>query len=129
MIPLVETALRRGFDPGPRLHLRTAVTPKLLEFLREIVPKARVLAVLFNPLNPTNPVSLENLRVRADSVGVAVLPIALKPRDDPDALFAALAAQRPDALQIIGDPGIGDLRDRIAALAQMHGSHCFRPAC
>src|SRR3977135_2779572 len=54
--------------------LHEDVTPKLLEFLREIVPNARVLGVLFNPLNATNPIILENLRVKADSVGVKVLP-------------------------------------------------------
>src|ERR1700694_4312106 len=117
---LIASLAHSGHHTTGTANLNEDVTPKLLEFLREIVPKARVLAVLFNPLNPTNPVILENLRVNAASIGIAVLPIALKPRDDLDALFAALAAQRPHALQIIGDPGIGDLRDRIAALAQMH---------
>jgi putative ABC transport system substrate-binding protein len=117
---LVASLAHSGNHTTGTATLNEDVTPKLLEFLRETVPKARVLAVLFNPLNPTNPVILENLRVYAASVGVTVLPIALKPRDDLDALFTALTAQRPDALQIIGDPGIGDLRDRIAALAQMH---------
>ena len=101
-------------------NLNEDITPKLLEFLREIVPKARVLGVLFNPLNATNPVILENLRVKAGSVGVKVVPIAFKPRDDLATLFATLAAQHPDALQMIGDPGIGDLRDRIAAQARTH---------
>jgi putative tryptophan/tyrosine transport system substrate-binding protein len=117
---LVASLAHPGNHTTGTANLNEDVTPKLLEFLREIVPKARVLAVLFNPLNPTNPVILENLRVNADSVGVAVLPFALKPRDDLETLFAALAAQQPDALQIIGDPGIGDLRDGIAALAQMY---------
>jgi putative ABC transport system substrate-binding protein len=117
---LVASLAHPGNHTTGTANLNEDVTPKLLEFLREIVPRARVLAVLFNPLNPTNPVILENLRVHADSVGVAVLPFALKPRDDLETLFAALAAQQPDALQIIGDPGIGDLRDSIAALAQMH---------
>jgi putative ABC transport system substrate-binding protein len=48
------------------------------------------------------------------------VPVAFKPRDDLDALFAALMAQHPDALQIIGDPGIGDLRDRVATQARTH---------
>lgn len=100
--------------------LNEDITPKLLEFLREIVPKASIVAVLFNPLNPTNPVIVENLRVKADSAGLKTVPVAFKPLDDLDALFAALAVQHPDALQIIGDPGIGDLRDRVAAQARMH---------
>jgi putative ABC transport system substrate-binding protein len=100
--------------------LNEDVTPKLLEFLREVVPRASILAVLFNPLNPTNPVIVENLRIKVDSLGLKLLPVAFKPRDEIDATFAALVAQHPDALQIIGDPGIGDLRNRIAAQARLH---------
>ena len=100
--------------------LNEDVTPKLLEFLREVVPKASIVGVLFNPLNPTNPVIVENLRGKAASVGLKTVPVAFKPRDDLDALFAALMAQHPDALQIIGDPGIGDLRDRVATQARTH---------
>jgi hypothetical protein len=48
------------------------------------------------------------------------VPVAFKPRGDLDARFAALVAQHPDALQIIGDPGIGDLRDRVATQARTH---------
>jgi putative ABC transport system substrate-binding protein len=105
--------------------LNEDVTPKVLEFLREILPKAGILAVLFNPLNPTNPVIVENLRVKIDALGLKLLPVAFKPRDEIDAIFAALVAQHPDALQIIGDPGIGDLRNRIAAQARLHGLPLF----
>jgi putative tryptophan/tyrosine transport system substrate-binding protein len=100
--------------------LNEDITPKVLEFLREVVPKASIVGVLFNPLNPTNPVIVENLRGKADSVGLKTIPVAFKPRDDLDALFATLMAQHPDALQIIGDPGIGDLRDRVATQARLH---------
>ncbi|MDO8397964.1 MAG: ABC transporter substrate-binding protein [Bradyrhizobium sp.] len=117
---LVASLARSGNHTTGTANLNEDVTPKLLEFLREIVPNARVLGVLFNPLNPTNPVMLENLRGKAVSFGVKVLPIAFKPRDDLDALFAELGAQRLDALQIIGDPGIGDLKHRITALASAH---------
>jgi hypothetical protein len=34
--------------------------------------------------------------------------------------FAGLGTQRLDALQIIGDPGIVDLRERVTALALAH---------
>jgi putative ABC transport system substrate-binding protein len=117
---LVASLAHSGNHTTGTASLHEDVTPKLLEFLREIVPNARVLGVLFNPQNATNPIILENLRVKADSVGVKVLPIAFKPRDDLDALFAVLGAQHLDALQIIADPGIVDLKHRITALAAAH---------
>src|SRR3982075_2800444 len=117
---LAGSLAHSGNHAAGTASLHDDVTPKLLEFLREIVPNARVLGVLFNPLNATNPIILENLRVKADSVGVKVLPIAFKPRDDLDALFAVLGAQHLDALQIIADPAIVDLKHRITALAAAH---------
>jgi putative ABC transport system substrate-binding protein len=65
-------------------------------------------------------VFLEKLRVQAGAVGMTVLPAELKPPDALDDVFAALAAKRPDALQIISDSGTLDLGDRIAALALAH---------
>ena len=61
---LVASLAHSGNHTTGTANLNEDVTSKVLEFLREIVPKARVLAVLFNPLNPTNPVILENLRSR-----------------------------------------------------------------
>jgi putative tryptophan/tyrosine transport system substrate-binding protein len=114
---LVKSLAHPGNLTTGTASLNEDVTAKLLEFLREIVPNASILGVLFNPLNPTNALIVENLRLRTDSIGLKIIPTAFRPRDDIDALFTALAAQHPDALQIIGDPGIGDLRDRIATQA------------
>ena len=48
---------------------------------------------------------------------MSVTLIEIRSRDDLEAAFAALPAQRPDALQVISDSGTFDLSDRIAALA------------
>jgi putative ABC transport system substrate-binding protein len=49
-----------------------------------------------------------------------VKPFALKLPGELDAVFAALASQHPDALQLLPDSGNLDLSDRIAALAIAH---------
>jgi putative ABC transport system substrate-binding protein len=49
-----------------------------------------------------------------------VASFEVRSRDDLEAAFVALAAHRPDALQMIADSGLLDLSDRIAALALMH---------
>src|SRR5260221_2173915 len=46
------------------------LTPKLVEFQREVVPRATTIAALFNPANPTNPTFLGNLRTAAGAVGM-----------------------------------------------------------
>jgi putative ABC transport system substrate-binding protein len=105
--------------------LNTDLTPKLLEFLREILPKATVLAVIFNPSNPTNPVLMENLRAKASPLGITVLPFATKSPGDFDVVFPELVARHPDALQVIADPLLNDLGHRIAELALANGLPTF----
>jgi putative tryptophan/tyrosine transport system substrate-binding protein len=108
-----------GFTTG-MATLNEDLTPKLVEFQREIIPTATTIAALFNPANPTNPAFIGNLRTVAGAMGMQVLPVALKSPDELDSVFAALAAQHPDTLQLVADSGNLDLSDRIAALALAH---------
>ena len=117
---LVSSLANPGNHTTGTASLNQDLTPKLLEFVSEIVPKTRVFAALFNPANPTSPVMMENLRVNGDRTGMTVLPFALEPRTDLDALFSTLATRHLDALQVIGDPSINDVRYRLAELAVAH---------
>ena len=73
-----------------------------------------------DPLNPTNPLFLANLQAAAGPMGITVLPFELKSPGELESVFAALAAQHPDMLQIVADSGIIDMHDHIAALAVAH---------
>ena len=117
---LVSSLANPGNHTSGTASLNQDLTPKMLEFVREIFPKARVLAALFNPANPTSPVMMENLRVNGDRTGMAVLPFALEPRTDLDVLFSTLANRHLDALQVISDPSINDVRYRLSELALAH---------
>jgi putative ABC transport system substrate-binding protein len=114
---LIASLARPGGHTTGLATLNEDLTSKLLEFQRAIVPNARLIAALYNPANPTNPAFVQNLRVSADALGMSVMPIEMRTRDDLEAAFAALPARRPDALQVISDSGTLDLSDRIAALA------------
>jgi putative tryptophan/tyrosine transport system substrate-binding protein len=114
---LITSLARPGGHTTGMATLNEDLTPKLLEFQRAIVPNARSIAALYNPANPTNPAFVENLRIHADALGMSVTLIEIRSRDDLEAAFATLPAQRPDALQVISDSGTFDLSDRIAALA------------
>lgn len=114
---LIASLARPGGMTTGVASLNEDITPKLLEYQRAILPKARVLAAIFNPANPSNVRALDDLRTRAIGLAITVLPFALKSPHELDGVFAAIAAQKPDALQVIGDSGTSDLSDRIAALA------------
>jgi putative ABC transport system substrate-binding protein len=117
---LVASLARPGGFTTGMASLSEDLTPKIFEFQREVVPKASVIAALFNPANPTNPPYVAKLSAAAGAMGITVLPFALKSPGELDAIFSALVAQHPDTLQLIGDTGNMDLADRIAALAIAH---------
>ena len=122
---LIANLARPGGYTTGLANLNEDLTPKLLEFQRAVIPKATVIAALFNPLNPTNPVFLDNLRTQAGAIGITVPPFELKSPDALETVFSAIAARRPDALQIISDSAILDLSDRIAAMALAHRLPAF----
>jgi putative ABC transport system substrate-binding protein len=122
---LVASLARPGGHTTGTASLNTDLTPKLLEFLREIFPKATVLAVIFNPSNPTNPVLMDNLRAKASPLGITVLPFPATSPGDFDVVFPELVARHPDALQVIGDPLLSDLGHRITELALANGLPTF----
>ena len=117
---LVASLARPGGHTTGMATLNEDLTSKLLEFQRAIVPRAKVIAALYNPANPTNLKFLEDLHGRAGAMGISVLPAELKSPDALDAVFSAIAARHPDTVQVIQDSGTLDLMDRIAALALAH---------
>jgi putative ABC transport system substrate-binding protein len=114
---LIASLARPGGHTTGLATLNEDLTAKLLEFQRAIVPNARSIAALYNPANPTNPAFVENLRARADALGMSVMSIEMRSRDELEAAFATFPARHPEALQVISDSGTLDLSDRIAALA------------
>jgi putative tryptophan/tyrosine transport system substrate-binding protein len=111
-------------QPGGRTTgtstLNPDLTPKTLEFVRTVIPKATVIAALTNPANPTHPAMLDNVRTQAGTIGITVIPFELKAPDALDSVFSSIAERHPDAVQIVSDSGNLDLSDRIAALALAH---------
>jgi len=117
---LIASLARPGGYTTGMATLSEDLTPKLIEFQREVIPKATTIAALYNPANPTNPKFVASLQTAASPMGMQVLPVALKSPDELDSVFSTLAAQHPDTLQLVADSGNVDLMDRIAALALAH---------
>jgi putative ABC transport system substrate-binding protein len=114
---LIVSLARPGGHTTGMATLNEELTPKLIEFQRSILPKAKSIAALYNPANPTNLDFLKGLREHAGALGMSVAAIEVRSRDQLEAAFVALAAHRPDLVQVISDSGLLDLMDRIAALA------------
>jgi putative ABC transport system substrate-binding protein len=117
---LVASLARPGGNTTGLATLNQDVTPKLVEFLRALLPKVTNIAVLSNPANPANPLYVESTRVQAASLGITVEDFAVKTPDELNTVFGAIAAKRPDALLVIPDAATFDLGGRIAILAMQH---------
>jgi putative ABC transport system substrate-binding protein len=115
---LVNSLAHPGNHTTGTASLNEDVTPKLLEFLREIFPKASTLAVLFNPSNSTNSLMMDNLQSKANPLGIGTKRYAVGSLGDLDPLFSMLTSEHPDAIQLISDATINEsLAKRIADYA------------
>jgi putative ABC transport system substrate-binding protein len=114
---LVTSLARPGGNTTGLATLNQDLTPKLLEILHVVLPKASAIAVLFNPANPSNRVYLESTRAASAPMGIAVQAFELKTPAALNSVFDTLATKTFDALLVFPDAALSDLSDRIAALA------------
>ena len=71
---------------------------KRLEFLKAVVPKASRVAVLYNPTDPSNVLTLKDLQKPAASLGLALQPFEVRRPDDFEGAFVAMKHERAHAL-------------------------------
>jgi putative tryptophan/tyrosine transport system substrate-binding protein len=98
---LVASLARPGGNATGVNVFSVELAAKRLEFLRELVPTAKRVAVLLNPAEQT--VAAANLRDVEEAASVAAVQIRVfnaRTIVEIDAAFAALASERPDALFI-----------------------------
>jgi putative tryptophan/tyrosine transport system substrate-binding protein len=89
---------------------------KRLEFLREIVPNLRRLAILTNIGSPIGVVETEQLQAAARAVGLEILPLEIRRAEDIAPRFEGLEG-RADALYVVSEPLMSSNRVRINTLA------------
>jgi putative ABC transport system substrate-binding protein len=114
---LIKSLARPGGNTTGVSSMIQDITTKSLEFLLAVVPKASVVAALYNPANPTNRPMFEEAQTYAAARGLKLQAVELKSPAELDGTFAALINGHPDALLIISDATLIDLRERVAALA------------
>ena len=90
---------------------------KHLQLLREVLPRAKRVAVLFNPANASNPKLLARVRATAPGLGMAPQAFEAATPAALDATLGAILQHRPDALLVLRDGMFAGQRDRLAAFA------------
>lgn len=76
---------------------------KRLELLKDMVPKASRVAVLYNPSDQSNVLILKQLQESVPSLGLLLQPLEVREAREFDRAFVAMTRQRADAM--FGTPG------------------------
>jgi putative ABC transport system substrate-binding protein len=117
---LVRSLNRPGGNATGVSYFLSALGPKRLELLRELVPTAAVIGLLVNPNNPVTASDMKDMRAAADTVGQQLRILNASSERDIDAAFATLTQQRASALLVHNDAFFSSRHKRIVELAAYH---------
>ncbi len=98
----------------------SALVPKRVELLYQLVPKAAAIRALVNPNYPEADLQVQELREAAGAIRKQIQIVKAGTQSEIDAAFATLARQGTDAILVANDPFFDSRRDQIAALAARH---------
>jgi len=114
---LVSSLARPGGNITGLTNIDVGLAAKRLELLKEVVPQLSRVAVLYNSANPSARLQMEESESAAGPLGVELRLFDVRASRDLEAAFAAIAAWRADALDVLSDPTFLSRRRQIAALA------------
>jgi putative tryptophan/tyrosine transport system substrate-binding protein len=117
---LVASLARPGGNLTGFSNITIELMPKLLELLSELVPQARVIALLVNPNNPNAEPLLRDVEEAARAKGVKLLVLKAGTEDEIDAAFASLVQLQAGALVVDPDGFFSSRREQLVALASRH---------
>src|SRR5262245_10616860 len=78
--------------------LASDLAGKRVELLKELLPKAKRVAVLWNPSNQSNVTEWKDTQIAAQSIALSLVPIEAQTPAELDRGFAAVRRERPDAM-------------------------------
>ena len=108
--------------------LNLEVAPKQLELVHEMVPAARVVALLINPANSEQAQStMKEAQVAALSLGLELHVLHASGEREFDAVFASLGQMHAAALVIGPDPMLHSLSEQLGVLAFRHAIPAISP--
>jgi len=114
---LVASLARPGGNTTGVATMNDDRAAKLVQFVRETMPRAKRLAVLINPQNPSNRPIFQSVQRAAANAGMTADAYEADAPERIGGAFAALSKTRPDALLTGFDSMLGENRAQIVSLA------------
>ena len=100
---LAQSLARPGGNVTGLSNVNADIGPKLLELMREVVPGAARVGVLWNPDNPTNLLILTKLRAGAESLRVSALAVEARTLPEIEQALLRMSRERVDAVIVLTD--------------------------
>jgi putative ABC transport system substrate-binding protein len=126
---LVASLARPGGNITGLTSMSVEMEGKRLELLREVSPKISHIAVLWNAASPIQVIEEEEVRAAAQVLGMKMLSLGVRTREQIDEALAAIMRERPDALLVLADRLFLHHRTRIMDFAvqeRLPGVHAYR---
>jgi putative ABC transport system substrate-binding protein len=117
---LVASLARPGGNITGWTHQGLELRVKYLDLLKEAVPGATRIGVLWNPANPIHGPSLKSIEAAAQALAVDLHPIGVRKAEEIEGAFSVLARQRVQALTVFQDGMFLARGPQIIALAAMN---------
>jgi putative ABC transport system substrate-binding protein len=117
---LVASFARPGGNATGFSTMGSQLNPKRLELLSELVPQARVIALLVNPNNLNIERTIRDVEEAARAKGVQLPVLKAGPESEIDAAFPTLVQLHASALLVGPDQFFLSRREQLVALAARH---------
>ncbi|HWC02485.1 MAG TPA: ABC transporter substrate-binding protein [Methylomirabilota bacterium] len=114
---LVASLARPGGNVTGWTHQGLELRAKYLDLLKEAVPGATRIGVLWNPANPIHGPSLKTIEATARALTVELHPVGVRKPEEIEGAFSTLARQRVQALTVFQDGMFLARGPQIVALA------------
>jgi putative ABC transport system substrate-binding protein len=114
---LVASLARPGGNLTGVSFIADELTAKRLELLSELVPRARVIALLMNPSNATAERVIRDVQEAARTNGLRLRVLKASRESEIDAAFASVVQLHAGALVVGADPFLSSRREQLVALA------------
>ncbi len=119
-VGLVASLNRPGGNVTGASLFTAELEAKKLVLLRELVPKAPLIAMLVNPTNPSAETAIADVQKAAGVIGQQILLLRASSERDIGTAFKTVVQQRAAALLVAHDPYFLSRREQFVALAGRH---------
>jgi putative ABC transport system substrate-binding protein len=114
---LVKSLARPGGNLTGLTFVTVELASKRMQLLKDAVPIAKRVAVLWNPDNVINRLELEKATATAEALDLTALPVEIRVLEDIEGAFSAMKSQRADAALVLSSPLTFPNRPRIVQSA------------